>query len=100
VTAALEIGTERVVRKVLLPQAWDQKVNRAGGMRIDTWEHIDEIDVGSDTLQATRRQYTVDHSPLPGTDFRPTDQPVFAPERHGPNLPFPMSGIKGHVGIG
>ena len=98
-TDAIEVGAQRVVCEVLLPQAGREELDFQGGMGIDALEHIDQIDVGIDALQTTRREQTVDNPHMAGADFRPTEQPVFAAQGNGPNFPLQMIGIHRHVGI-
>jgi hypothetical protein len=54
-TQAIQIRAEGSGRKVLLPEAWREEVDLLGGMGIDPLEDIDQIDVGIDTLEPTRR---------------------------------------------
>jgi hypothetical protein len=52
---AIEVGAQRVVGEVLLPQARREELDLKGGMGIDALQHIHQIDVGIDAVQATRR---------------------------------------------
>ena len=54
-TAAIEIRPQGLRGEALFPQARREELNFEGGMRIHALQHIDEIDIGIDTLQATRR---------------------------------------------
>ena len=99
-TATIEIRAERLRGEVLFPQAWREELNLQGRMGIDALEHIDEVDIGIDALQATGGQQTVDDAHLPSTYFGPAKQPVLAAQGHGANLSFEMIGINGHIGIG
>lgn len=53
VTDAIEIGAQRMVGEVVFPEAGSQELDLQRGMRIDALEHIHQIDVGSDAVQAT-----------------------------------------------
>ena len=52
---AIEVGAQRVIGEVLFPQTGCEEVDLKRGMGIDALEHIDQIDVGIDALQPTRR---------------------------------------------
>ena len=98
-TDAIEVGAQRVVCEVLLPQAGREELDFQGGMGIDALEHIDQIDVGIDALQTTRRKQTVDDAHMVGADFRPTEQPVLLAQGNRANFSLQMIGIHRHVGI-
>jgi len=53
-TEPIEIGAQGSVREVLLPQPGCEEMDVKGGMGIDALEHIDEVDIGIDALQAAR----------------------------------------------
>ena len=46
---------------MLLPEARGQEMDLKGGMGVDALEHIDQIAVGLDAVQATGRQQTLDN---------------------------------------
>ena len=65
-----------MLREVVFPQARREKVDLQGRMGIDALQYIDEIDVGIDALEATRRQQTLNDPHMAGAHFCPTEQPV------------------------
>ena len=71
-----------MVGEVLFPQARREKVDLQGGMGIDALEHIDQIDIGIDALEATGGQQTLDDADMARADFRPTEQPVSSAHRN------------------
>jgi hypothetical protein len=85
---------------VLLPQTGGEEMHVPGRMGIDALQDIDQIDRGIDALETTRREQPVDDPDLARAHCRPTKPPVFAAERHGPNLPFQLIRIPGHIGSG
>ena len=62
--------------EVLLPQAGREELDLKRGMGIDALQHIDQVDVGIDALEATGGQQTVDDADVTRAHFRPTEQPV------------------------
>ncbi len=66
---------ERILREVLLPQAGREQVYLKSGMGIDPLEHIHEVDIGIDALQAARGNQALHDADIVGTDFRPAKQP-------------------------
>jgi hypothetical protein len=62
--------------EVLFPQPGREELNLQGRMGIDALEHIDEVDIGIDALEATGGEQTVDDSYMPSPHFRPAKQPV------------------------
>jgi len=47
---------------VLFPEAWGKQVNLEGRVGIDPLEHINQVHIGIDTLQATRGDQALDHA--------------------------------------
>ncbi len=87
-TDAIEIRPQGLRGEVLFPQAGREELHLKGGMGIDALEHIHQIDIGIDALQATGGEQTVDDARMSGAHFGPAKQPVFAAQGHGANLPL------------
>ena len=98
-TEAVEIGTQRVGGKVLFPQAWREEMDVEGRMGIEPLQHIDEVDVGINPLQATRGKEALHDPDIAGAHFGPAEEPVFSADGNRANLPLQVIGIERHVGI-
>ena len=99
-TATSEIRTQGLCGEVRFPQAGCEQLDLQGGMSLDALQHIDQIDLGIDAVQATRRQHTVDDPDVTRAHFRPAEQPILAAQGDGPNLPLQLIGSQRHSGIG
>ena len=84
---------------MLFPKAGGKQVDLKGGVGIDPLEHINQVRIGIDTLQATRGDQALDHADVAGTHLRPTEEPCFAAHGNGPDLALQVVGIKRDVGI-
>ena len=51
-------------------------------------EYIDEVHVRIDPLEAARREEALNDPDVARAHFRPAEQPVFAAQGNGTNLPF------------
>jgi hypothetical protein len=47
-TEAIEVRAKWVVREVPLPEAWGEQVDLGGGMGIDAFQHVHEVDIRID----------------------------------------------------
>jgi hypothetical protein len=54
-TQAIQIRTQGVGSEVLLPQTGGEEMHVPGRMGIDALQDIDQIDIGIDALETTRR---------------------------------------------
>jgi hypothetical protein len=63
---------------VLLPQTRSQLSDSAGGVNADPLQHIDQVGIGVDTMQAARDDQTLHDADMLGTELGPTEQPVLA----------------------
>lgn len=72
----IEIGAQRLVGEVFFPQPRREELDLQRRMRIDALQHIDQIAIGIDAVQATRGEHTVDDADLSRADFRPTEEPM------------------------
>jgi len=54
-TQAIQIRTQGVGSEVLLPQRGGEEMHVPGRMGIDALQDIDQIDIGIDALETTRR---------------------------------------------
>ena len=50
----------------------------SGGMEADPLQHVDQIGVGIDALQAAGGQQALDDADVLGADLGPAEQPVLA----------------------
>jgi hypothetical protein len=85
-TQAIEVGTKRVVCEMLLPQTGSEEMDIKGGMRVDTLEDIDQVDIGVDTLQAARGDQALHDAHILRPDFSPAKQPVASAQGNRANL--------------
>ena len=67
-----------------------------GRMLTNALQHIDEIIVRIDVMQPTGDQQALHDANVPGAEFGPTKQPVFATHRDHPQE---FAGIRGQVSI-
>jgi hypothetical protein len=63
---------------VLLPQAGREKVDLKGGMGIDALQHIDEVNIRIDLLEAARREETLHNPNVARFHLRPAEEPIAA----------------------
>ena len=82
---------------MLFPEAGGKQVDLKGRVGIDPLEHINQVRIGIDTLQATRGDQALDHADVAGTHLRPTEEPCFAAPGNGPNLPLKVVSIERDV---
>lgn len=97
-TQPIEIRTQGIGREALFPQAGREEVDVEGGMGIDTLEDVDEVDVGINALQATRREHALHDVHLARPQFRPAEAPVPPADGNGANLPLQVIRIERHGG--
>jgi hypothetical protein len=88
-----------MVGEVLFPPARREQMDLEGGMGINTLEHVHEIDIRIDALQATGGNEALHDADIACADFRPTEEPRFAAHGNGPDLPLQVVGIEGDVRI-
>ena len=70
-----EIAAQWLIREAGFPATRRERLNITGGMPTDTLQHIDEISVRINPMQATRDDQALDNAHVLGTDFRPIEQP-------------------------
>jgi len=61
-----------------LPHPRGQFGDSAGWVYTDTLQHVDQVGVGIDTLQAAGDQQTLDDPNALGTDFSPRKKEIFS----------------------
>ena len=84
---------------MLFPEAGGKQVDLEGRVGIDPLEHINQVGVVIDTLQATRGDQALDHADVASSNFGPTKQLGFAAHGNGPDLALQVVGIKREVGV-
>jgi hypothetical protein len=84
-TESVEIRAQGILREVLFPQPRREEMDVKGGMGIDALEHIDEIDVGINALEAARSNQTLDDADIMRAHFGPAEQPVPSAQSNGAN---------------
>ena len=62
---------------MLLPQTRSQLSDSTGGVKADPLQHIDQVGIGVDTMQAARDDQTLYDADMLGTELGPTEHPVF-----------------------
>ena len=68
-------------------------------MQSDALQHIDQIGVRVDALQAAGDHETLEDAQLLSTQFGPTKQVILSPHGNNPQSTFQMVGIHWHMGI-
>jgi hypothetical protein len=63
---------------VLLPQAGREKVDLKGGMGVDALQHIDEVNIRIDSLEAARREDALHNPNVARSHLRPVEEPIAA----------------------
>ena len=78
----MEIGSKRIGREVLLPQPWGELRDIGGRVLADALEHIDQIGIGVDVVQATGGDQALRDPHVFRADLGPAEEPVAAAHRH------------------
>ena len=73
--ATVQVGAQRVVREVLLPQTRRELGDPGSGMQGDSLEHIDEVGVGIDAVQAAGDDQALNDADVAGAELGPTEKP-------------------------
>ena len=83
----LKIRTKRIGSKVLFPETGGEQVDLKGQMGVSPLEHIDEVDVGINVLQATGGEQTLDNTNVARAHFGPAEEPIPPEGRFPPMTP-------------
>ena len=74
----MQVGAQRVIGEVLLPQPRRKLGDPGGGVQRDALEHIDEVGIWIDAVQAAGHEQALDDADVAGTEFGPAEQPILA----------------------
>ncbi len=72
---AVQVGAQGVLREERVPQTRREFGDPRSGVQRDTLEHIDEIGVGIDAVEATGDDQALNDADVAGTEFGPTEKP-------------------------
>ena len=64
---------------MLFPKAWGELGDAGSRVLADTLQDIDEVGVEVDRVQATSDDQALHDADVLGTEFGPTEIPIFAP---------------------
>ena len=65
-------------------------------MLSDTLQHIDEILIRIDAVQATGDDQALNDTDMLGAEFRPAEIPILSAHGNGPQRPLQVIGVDGH----
>ena len=71
----MQVGAHRVVRKEFSPQTRRELCDPGSGVQRDALEHIDEVGVRIDAVQAAGDDQALDDADVTGAEFGPTEKP-------------------------
>ena len=71
----MQVGAKWVLGEVLLPQTWRELCDPGSGVQRDALEHINEIGVRIDAVQAAGDDQALDDADVPGAELGPAKKP-------------------------
>ena len=71
----MQVGAQRVIGEVLLPQTWRELGDAGSGVLRDALKHIDEVGVGIDAMEAAGDDQALDDADVAGAELGPTEKP-------------------------
>ena len=63
---------------MLFPQTRSQLSDSTGGVKADPLQHIDQVGIGVDTMQAARDDQTLHDANVLGAQLSPAEVPILA----------------------
>jgi hypothetical protein len=93
VDSELEVGTECVAGEELFPASGGQLLDSTVGMDTDALQHVHEIRIRMDAVEAAGRGEAVENGQALGSDLSPTEVPKISTDRNGSDLALEMIGI-------
>ena len=83
-----------------LPQPGGEQVDVGGGVLADALEHIDQVVVRIDAVQAAGDDEALDDADMLGAEFCPGEHPCLPPHWNCPQRPLEVIGVDGDIRIG
>jgi hypothetical protein len=74
------------------------EVDLESGMGIDALEHLDEVAIGINPLEATRGEQALDNADISRAHLGPVKQPIFTADCDCPNLALQRVSAQGTLG--
>lgn len=92
-------GAQRIGGEELLPAPGREQPDLGGRVLAHALEHIDQIVVGVDLVQAAGDDQALQHADIAGADLAPGEEPVFPAHRNGAQGALQVVGVDGHLRI-
>ncbi len=71
----MQVGAQQVICEERFPQSRCELGDLGGRVQRDALEHIDEVGVGIDAVEAASDDQTLDDADVAGAEFGPAEKP-------------------------